>query len=255
MTEGRRATRKDVARRAGVSVAVVSYALNGRAPVAPETKRRVLEAVAELGYQPNVTAQALKSGSARTIALIVPDGMNPFFTELALAAESAARERGCALYITTSPDDQATTVSRFREFRARQVDGVLAVPRHSIDPVELDAVGLPWVLFNSSVPVPGVASLGVDLYRGGLEAAGHLLGHGHRGVAFAGVTGEARHRGWLEACAAAGVEPGPAVTASFDREGGDRAGRELLALPELPPAGFAASDMLAGGLRRARHEA
>ncbi len=108
----RKPTRRDVARLAGVSDALVSYALNGGAPVAPETRRRILAAVAELGYRPNQAARALRSGSARTLVLAVPDHddpvfANPFFAEYAAAIESAAWERGYALYTTaTSPTKQ-----------------------------------------------------------------------------------------------------------------------------------------------------
>ena len=73
-------TRKDVARYAGVSTAVVSYVVNkGPKKVAPATEAKVQEAIRLLGYRPNAAARALKLGSSETIGLIIPDNSNPFF--------------------------------------------------------------------------------------------------------------------------------------------------------------------------------
>ncbi|MET7339512.1 LacI family DNA-binding transcriptional regulator [Nonomuraea sp. NPDC005650] len=259
---GRKVTRKDVARRAGVSDAVVSYTLNGKAPVAPATAKRVMKAIAELGYQPNHAARALKSGSARTIALVfqedddAPAYTNPFFTEFAHAVEKAARARGYALYMTTDAPGPGKLLERFRELAARQVDGVLIVPgSRSLDASGLDLVGLPWVRLNTTSPLPGVDSVGVDLYRGAFEATEHLIAHGHRRVGFVGGGAEEpRHRGWRDACATHGVLASPGLYASFTREGGYRAGLELAAADDRPGAIFASSDLIALGVLRALHE-
>jgi len=73
----KRPTQQDVARRAGVSRATVSYVLNGlangRVPISDETRERVMLAIAELGYVPDASAQALRSGSTHTLGLIIPD--------------------------------------------------------------------------------------------------------------------------------------------------------------------------------------
>lgn len=261
MSNGERArrvvTRRDVARAAGVSDAVVTYTLNGGAPVAPATAARVLAAVAELGYRPNQAARALKSGSARTLALVIPDATNPFFAELAHAVEAAAIRRGFALYMTTSPSEHPVTLQRFQEFASRQVDGVLLVPGHSrIDTAELGAVGIPWALLAASTVRAGVASFGVDLHRGAGEATAHLVADGRRCVGFLGDTAEhdERQRGWREALADAGLEPGPAVFASFDRESGYGAVDAVLAAEPRPDAVFVASDMIAVGALRRLHE-
>jgi LacI family transcriptional regulator len=80
------ATIRDVARRAGVSPATVSYVLNNSGPVRPETRERVLRAIAELGYHPHAGARQLKRRRTDTIGLILPTGerrlSDPFFLEL-----------------------------------------------------------------------------------------------------------------------------------------------------------------------------
>ncbi|MGX9901380.1 LacI family DNA-binding transcriptional regulator [Arthrobacter sp. SA17] len=88
-------TRDDVARRAGVSPAVVSYVVNGGPrPVSPANEAKVRQAIKALGYRPNSAARALALGSCEMLAMIVPDAINPFYASLARAVENAAAERG-----------------------------------------------------------------------------------------------------------------------------------------------------------------
>jgi LacI family transcriptional regulator len=255
----RKPTRHDVAVRAGVSDAVVSYALNGGAPVAPATRRRVLDAVAELGYRPNQAARALRSGSARTLVLAVPDDAdpvfaNPFFAEYAAEIEQAARRRGYALYTTATAFDPETVRARFDEFAARMVDGVLVLAGGDpLDATVLDTAGLPWLELNASPGRPGIASVGTDLQAGARLATAHLLEHGYPSVGFVGEEhpAESRHAGWLDACREAGVQPGPAIRSGYARENGYAA---IGACDDLPSALFVASDRAAVGVLRALHE-
>ncbi|MCJ1715572.1 LacI family DNA-binding transcriptional regulator [Curtobacterium sp. VKM Ac-2922] len=257
----RKPTRRDVARLAGVSDAVVSYTLNGGAPVAADTRRRVLAAVAELGYRPNQAARALRSGSARTLVLAVPDAQdpvfsNPFFAEFAAAIESVARARGYVLSTTATtfaPDGLRT---RFEEFAARMVDGVLVLSSGVADRTAIDPVGLPWVDLNVTGGRPGVASVGADLRGGAEQATEHLLGHGRTRVAFVGQldTREPRHAGWRATCGRWGVPPGRVYDGGYTREGGYVAGLQIADEPDPPDAVFAASDRTAVGLLRAFHE-
>lgn len=257
----RKPTRRDVARLAGVSDAVVSYALNGGAPVAPDTRRRVLAAVAELGYRPNQAARALRSGSARTLVLAVPDRddpvfANPFFAEYAAAIESAARERGYALYSTATSFEPDGLRARFEEFAARMVDGVLVLSSGTADPAAIDPVGLPWVDLNAPGPRDGVASVGTDLRAGAERATEHLLDHGRTRVAFVGQLDdrEPRHSGWRAACTSRGVPPGRVYDGGYTRDGGYVSGLRIADEDDRPDAVFAASDRTAVGVLRAFHE-
>jgi LacI family transcriptional regulator len=77
----RKPTQSDVARRAAVSQAMVSYVLNDHPAVSvpTETRRRILDAVAELGYVPNSAARSLRTSKTLTIAAIIPDITNPYY--------------------------------------------------------------------------------------------------------------------------------------------------------------------------------
>ena len=211
-------TRKDVARYAGVSTAVVSYVVNGGPKkVAPATEAKVQDAIRILGYRPNAAARALKLGSSETIGLVIPDNTNPFFSLLAHAVEDAAAELGYALLLTNSDGNLAKERRNIRNLASRQVDGVvLASVLFEPDLAALESADIPAVLLNHGGQAPGFNSVGVDLAAGARMAVDHLIGHGHTNIALAMGTNTAgdfdlREEGWLQALAAAGLPEGPIV--------------------------------------------
>ncbi|WP_426987966.1 LacI family DNA-binding transcriptional regulator [Pseudarthrobacter sp. Y6] len=255
-------TRKDVARYAGVSTAVVSYVVNGGPKkVAPATEAKVQDAIRVLDYRPNAAARALKLGSSETLGLIVPDNSNPFFSLLAHAVEDAAAERGYALLLTNSDGNLAKERRNVRNLAARQVDGVLlASVLFQPDLEDLVKADIPWVLLNHDSEGPGINSIGVDLAAGAQIAVEHLLGHGHTNIGLAmgtnvGKNVDGRELGWLKALKEAGLPEGPIARSDFTRSGGYEAGKRLLASANRPTAIFASSDMQAVGILRALHEA
>ncbi|WP_307052229.1 LacI family DNA-binding transcriptional regulator [Arthrobacter oryzae] len=255
-------TRKDVARYAGVSTAVVSYVVNGGPKrVAPATEAKVQDAIRVLGYRPNAAARALKLGSSETIGLIIPDNSNPFFSLLAHAVEDAAGELGYALFLTNSDGDLAKERRHIRNLAARQVDGVvLASVLSEPDLADLESAEISSVLLSHSEKPAGVTSVGVDLAGGARTAVEHLIGHGHTNIGLAMGTTTAneaddREQGWLQALKAAGLPEGPIARSAFTRDGGYAAGKRLLASGHRPTAIFASSDMQAVGILRALHEA
>ena len=266
MNTSRRVTRRDVARLAGVSDAVVTYTLTGTAPVAEATAARVRAAIAELGYRPNATAAALRTGTSRTIALLAPVGSvrvftNPFFTELASAVEDAARARELDLLVVTSIPDVDALHARLRDLTARQIAGVLLLAGDRVERSSIDAYGVPWLQLNSSDET-AANGVGVDLEAGAAAVTRHLLETGRRRIAFVGDVEhdddgrfEARRRGWEAACLGAGLPAGPALPAAYSREGGWAAGRVLAGLSPLPDAVFAASDLIGIGVLRALRDA
>ncbi len=74
-------TLKDVAKRAQVSASTVSYVLNGKKTVRPETRQRIDAAVMELDYFPNQIAVGLKTKKTRTVGVILPDISNSFYAD------------------------------------------------------------------------------------------------------------------------------------------------------------------------------
>ncbi|WP_374200887.1 MULTISPECIES: LacI family DNA-binding transcriptional regulator [Micrococcaceae] len=255
-------TRKDVARYAGVSTAVVSYVVNGGPKkVAPATEAKVQDAIRILGYRPNAAARALKLGSSETLGLVVPDISNPFFALFSHAVEDAAAALGYALVLGNSDGNLAKERRNIRNLAARQVDGVLlASVLFEPDLEVLETAEIPSVLLNQEQDAPGFNSIGVDLAAGARIAVEHLIGHGHTNIGLAmgtNVSGatDGREVGWREALQEAGLPEGPIVYSAFTRPGGYTAGQRLLASVNRPTAIFATSDMQAIGLLRAVHEA
>ncbi|GAB4098226.1 LacI family DNA-binding transcriptional regulator [Sinomonas halotolerans] len=255
-------TRKDVARLAGVSTAVVSYVMNGGPKrVSPTTEAKVRKAITALGYRPNAAARALKLGSSEMLGMVVPDATNPFFASLARAVEVAAAERGYAMLLADSDGSLRTERRLVENLVSRRVDGVfLCSVLFDPDLTDLEQAEIPAVLLNHSSEAPGFNSVGVAFQDGARAAVEHLVGHGHRsiGLVMGTNTGgdlDAREVGWRQGVREAGLPEGPVLRVPFTREGGYRAGRDLIAGVDRPAAVFVSSDLQAVGLLRAVHEA
>lgn len=249
MTGGpRRPTRADVARRAGVSDAVVSYVLSGSHPVSEATRARVVAAIEELGYRRNATARALRRGRSDTVGLVLSDVENPHFMALARAVESRLASLGQALLIAELREDG----SAVRDMVARGVDALLVTGGPTPDV----AAEVPTVLLDRAGPEPGHVTIGVDAVPAAVAAVDHLLErHGHRSVAL--ITGgspgddDPRGTGWRRAHADHGRPTGPVESTSWTRAGGAGAARRLLERDDRPTAVLAASDLIAVGVLRA----
>ncbi|MCR2802025.1 LacI family DNA-binding transcriptional regulator [Microbacterium sp. zg-Y818] len=251
-------TRADVAKLAGVSVAVVSYTMNGGPqPVAPATAARVRDAVRKLGYRPNAAARALSLGRSEVLGLIIHDISNPHIGRLARAVETEAERRGLRVMIGSTLGDPSKTVDHVRELDARQVAGIiLASPLDESATGQLQRISAPLVLLDTNAPTASRAQLQPDLRSGAFLALEHLFALGHDSVAFLGspLGSEERHLAWQEAHRLSERTPGPAFEVDFTREGGYHAMQEMLATT-VPTAVFASSDMVAVGALHAIREA
>jgi LacI family transcriptional regulator len=254
-------TRADVARRAGVSPAVVSYVLNpGLRPVADATRAKVEAAVAELGYRPNAIARALRSGPTKTIGLLVPDHTNPFFAELAQVVEDTVFDTGYVIMLGSTNEDTERESRYIRSLVDRQVDAlVLIAPRAHPDIAQAVANGVPVVALDRVPQTAGVTTVRAHSLTGSREGVAHLIGLGHRRIGIiAGPqdvpVADRRLAGWAEALRAAGIEPEDTLVehAPFTRDGGQQAMATLIARTGCT-AVFASSDVQAiGALTHAR---
>lgn len=244
------ATRNDVARRAGVSVAVVSYVVNnGPRPVAVETRQRVLAAIDELDYRPDAVARQLRTGRSNFIGVVLPDVSLPHFGELTHALSELASERGQQMIIA-STDWDATAERQQLEFLAgRRVDGVVLM---SVDPTQ----DFQWLVdLGTEVVVIDRPEAAVN---GARAATLHLVEHGHRRIAFVGgaagvAAGRRRREGWASALHEQGLEVDESlmVAPSISHEGGYGVLRQLLDRPHPPTAVYVDSDAQAVGILRA----
>jgi LacI family transcriptional regulator len=182
-------TMRQVAERAGVSAKTVSRVINNDRYVSDEVRRRVETAIADLSYVPNLLARTFRSGRDPAIGVAIPDISDPFFATLTREVEQIARSRGVAVFITSLGQDAGEEQGRVEALLGRQLTGLITTP------IAADQSYLrPWqdrttIVFIDRAPSKITAdSVVEDDHRGAHQATEHLIGHGHRRIAFIGDT-------------------------------------------------------------------
>jgi LacI family transcriptional regulator len=251
---------RDVAQRAGVSIATVSRAVNRIPTVDPELASRVWRAIDEVGYLPNIQARALVSGRSRMLGLIVSEITNPFFPELVQEFENLAVAQGYEVLIGSTNYEPARTESLIRRMLQRNVDGV-AVMTFGIEEELVQKLverEFPLVFVDAGPAMPNIRVLKVNYDEGIRQAVQHLAALGHRAIAF--ITGPlrlrsaiARRDSFLKSMAELGLTV-PAehiIEGNHTMEGGMGAMEHLTDLKELPTAIVCSNDMTAIGVLHA----
>ena len=173
---------------AGVSVATVSFALNGQPGVAEETRRRIRAAAAELGYRANSQAQALRRGRTTTYGLVIRNFNNPFFLEVLSEAEHAADEAGATLLLLDSHYSVERERVLVREMAAQRLAGLAIAPVGKGESIRLWQElrpGTPVVALNATVEgIAGVSRVYADNAVGVELPMRRLAELGHSSVAF-----------------------------------------------------------------------
>ena len=185
---GRTPTIRDVALRAGVSVATASNVVNGVRPVGEASRRKVLEAIAALDYRLDRAASALRGRSTRLIGMVVPDITNVFFASLVQGVEGLAERDGYDLLIVSTSEDAAKERRRVEALTARRIDGLIIVPAGDESMAALKGGGdgsrlPPTVLIDRGAAAPGYDTVRADCVAGGYAAGRHLVDLGHRDIA------------------------------------------------------------------------
>ncbi len=250
---GRAATIRDVAARAGVSVATVSRALNNTDVVREETSRSVLDAAKALRYVANTAARSLSVRRMHTVGVLLPDVHGQFFSEVIRGADAAARAAGFHLLVSGWHSDSTEMFEVIQTMRGR-VDGLLLMaPNLSLSSLREEmAFNLPLVLLNSNDRKH--AAVTIDNYGGAGTMMRHLASLGHKRIGFLkgpshNVDAWERLRGYRHAMRKAGAaENAVELNGDFTEESGRAAARTLLERGSLPTALFAANDSMAIGL-------
>lgn len=121
---------KDVAREAGVSVATVSYVINGTKPVNPDTRQRVLDAIDHLHYRPNQMARSLKTQRTGLVGVLIPDLFNSYFTRMVAHIEEGLYGEGYQTVLCVSQGRLARE-QQFLTALSRQLEGIIIAPAES----------------------------------------------------------------------------------------------------------------------------
>jgi LacI family transcriptional regulator len=261
---GRRATIRDVADAAGVSVATVSRVINQRPDVAPETRDAVLRHVRAHNFTTNRSARALSVGRTGYVGFTMPYVRADYFAAILAGAVEAAFERGMRLVLCATLHQHDREVSLLETLKDGATDGaIILLPEETNEELEaLQASGYPFVVADPRVSLSeGIPAVSAAHRAGAKAATDHLLALGHRRIAH--ISGprtwaatEERIEGYHAALAAAGVLPSAELLAEGDFEipAGYTAACRLLDLPERPTAVFASNDNMAVGVLRAARE-
>lgn len=254
---------REIARRAKVSTATVSRAINRIPTVDPQLAKRVWKVVEELGYYPNTQARALVSGRSRIFGLIVSEITNPFFPEIVQSFEDMAVQHNYELLLTSTIHDPKRMALAVRRMIERRVDGVailtFGMEESLIEDLRFRKV--PLVFVDVGPSVPRVANIRINYQHGIRQAVQHLAALRHSRIAF--VTGPlhlksalARRDAFEESMKEIGlaVPPELIVVGDHTMEGGMRALVQINDLPNRPTAVLCSNDMMAIGVMREAYE-
>jgi len=253
---------KDIARLARVSHPTVSRALQNSPLVNAKTKAKIRKIADEAGYRASAVARGLVTRRTRTIGLVVTTVDDPFAGEVALGIEQAANDHGYSVFLANSnaePERERRVVQAFAEQR---VDGIIVTSSRvgaSYLPM-LAELMVPIVLVNDQYPGEFVHSVMIDNVEGTRLAVQHVIGLGHRRIAYDGdrsgyQSDTERLAGYKEALAEAGIAFDGQLTVRGDGrpEAAIEAVNGLLSLNHPPTAICCYNDMTALGAMRAIH--
>lgn len=264
---------KDVARRAGVSIATVSNVINQKKPVSLGLQSRVLEAVEALNYEANPVGRGLKSNRTNQIGVIVPSFNQVFFPAILKGIHEAGLKYGYRVLVFETNSDIQKEREHVRSLQHAWIDGIiLASYANQENPSEREYIRSLGQIQNSKkkIPVvtlenvldPGLDAVIVDNEKAAEKAVSHLISLGHQKIAhIAGPRrfqiGERRLIGYQKTLRNAGIIPNDdwVTEGDFSPISGYGCMKELLEKDPSITAVFAANDQMAIGAMRALMDA
>ncbi len=176
---------KDVAKRAGVSIATVSHVVNGTRFVSDETRQKVLDAIEALNYRPNAVARGLATNSTRKIGLVISEISNPFFTVAARGVEDEFLKQGYNIVLCDTDEDPERENNCLHLLATQQIDGLIISPTgmRNASLLAMAEAGIPIVQLDRSSPDLAMPLIGVNNEEGAYQATRYLIGLGHQRIA------------------------------------------------------------------------
>ena len=182
-------TIKEVAAKAGVSVATVSYVLNNSRPVKPDTRERVLEAAQALGYVPNASARSLRVTASKSIGIILPNIQDALYASIFTSLSSYLQSHGYIPRVAFSNDIPEQEQKSINELVAMNIDGLLLI---TCQPEETDFfqhrvadVGVPTVFIERAPTSFATNFIGFNSYQATYRLVTHLLERDYRRILLA----------------------------------------------------------------------
>lgn len=260
-------TIRDVAAAAGVSVATVSYILNGKKKVSEQTRQVVLDVIEQMGYVPDLNARGLTVKDTKLIGVVVPQTepgstlmfRNNFYSEILGSIEYQARQSGYHVLISATD----VTEDYLNLIRERNLDGVIIIGTYRNEFLsKLHELDIPVVLVDSYCKYDWFHEIRIDDEQGSYLATRYMLEAGHREVALvAGLLHEdgvmkKRFKGYQRAHAEFGISYRPeyVIEANVDYDSGvlvaEHIVREKMGMTGI----VATADIFAIGLMKGFYE-
>ena len=250
---------KDIARLARVSHPTVSRALQNSPLVNPQTAEKIRRIADEAGYRASAVARGLVTRRTRTIGLVVTTVADPFASEVVCGVEQTANDHGYSVFLADSNADPVREKKVVQSLAERRVDGIIVTSSRvgALYLPLLKEMMVPIVLVNDQYPGEFVHSVMIANTEGMHAAAEHLIGLGHRRIAYIGdqfgyQSDVERLAGYRAALHAAGIAAMPelVVRGNGRIEGAVEAVEQLLSLTDPPTAVCCYNDMTALGAMR-----
>jgi LacI family transcriptional regulator len=239
---------KDIARKAGVSISTVSYALNGSDKVTPETCARILAIAKEMNYVPNAAARNLKKRETRIIGVFLTDFSGDVYGDLLYGIKEILNRKGYDLVVCSGKQSH-------RMLPERMIDGAIVLDQtfSSEELLQYAERGHKIVVLDRELNHPNVNQVLLDNKAGATLAVEHLLELGHR--RFYVVTGpEGSYDSWQRMQAVrqtverSGIAEFIEIQGNFEKSGGEQAAERVLSEYAGTAAVFCLNDEMAVGL-------
>ncbi|CAM3391144.1 MULTISPECIES: LacI family DNA-binding transcriptional regulator [Saccharibacillus] len=242
---------KDIAKKAGVSISTVSYALNGSSKVTDETSSRILAIAEELHYVPNAAARTLKKRESRIIGVFLTDFRGDVYGDLLDGVKRVLNREGYDMIVCSG-------MQSHRMLPERMIDGAIILDSGfgSEEILRYADRGHRIVVLDRELIHPNINRVLLDNQAGAEAAMNHLLERGHRNLYV--VTGPEDSYDSNQRLAAvrqmAEARPDVRLTeirSNFEKQGGEVAARQIVDEYEGPVAVFCLNDEMAVGISNA----
>ncbi len=256
-------TIRDIAQKAGVSIASVSRAINQEEGLSPATRERILTIAGQIHYCPNLQARGLVAKKPEAVGIVIPQSSefalsNPYYNEILKGIGAKTNEKGQYLVLSFLREENYA-----RMFHSRLAAGLIVLANRIDDPGVEEAWKnkIPMVLIPGDPLKSDVPSVDGDNHDGIRQAMEHLIQAGHREIAF--LRGPMNSKYTLERLDAfrrflkrhaLPFREDWLIEYDFTPEGGYAAMKKLLSLGKPPTGVLLMNDFSAVGVVRAAKE-
>jgi len=255
---------KDIALKAGVSVATVSRVMNYSGYVKDATKELVLSAYNKLAQDDKIFIQSLKSEKTNIIGVVIPDISNPFFGEVIKGISRVADKKSASLLVCNTEEQIEKELKYLDLFKTNNIMGLIITPKtdqvgyNSKYLYHLEDIGVPIVLLDRGINISHFNSVFVNNMSGSFDAVSAFINEGHKDIAIisgpmSSKPGRERFYGYENAIRGNGIEINNDYIfyGDFSLNSGYEITKKILELEKRPTAIFATNNLMAQGCVKA----